>query len=185
MNNNKPSRPRLFISYFFRPVIWNCKGHQSLIWFLSFHLKKLKFESKSPFYKNSKSRQVHNGRTRDVTIKYLVNVLFLSQRFIYNYNECISWQTAVFYAHIFFFDLLKTVVKITQSMRVDNINFILCRQKWDFSWLFTIFRFDIKIDEYIRYDPKFRHLHRSSKVYGVLMYGRSNCICNQTNVLNR
>lgn len=80
----------------------------------------------------------------------------------------------------FFFDLLKTVVKITQSMRVDNINFILCRQKWDFSWLFTIFRFDIKIDEYIRYDPKFRHLHRSSKVYGVLMYGRSNCICNQT-----
>lgn len=57
---------------------------------------------KSPFYKNSKSRQVHNGRTRDVTIKYLVNVLFLSQRFIYNYNECISWQTAVFYAHIFF-----------------------------------------------------------------------------------
>lgn len=130
---------------------------------------------KSPFYKNSKSRQVHNGRTRDVTIKYLVNVFFLSQRFIYNYNECISWQTAVFYAHIFF-DLLKTVVKITQSMRVDNINFILCRQKWDFSWLFTIFRFDIKIDEY---------LHRSSKVYGVLMYGRSNCICNQTNVLNR
>lgn len=140
---------------------------------------------KSPFYKNSKSRQVHNGRTRDVTIKYLVNVLFLSQRFIYNYNEYISWQTAVFYAHIFFFDLLKTVVKITQSMRVDNINFILCRLKWDFSWLFTIFRFDIKIDEYIRYDPKFRHLHRSSKVYGVLMYGRSNCICNQTNVLNR
>lgn len=62
-----------------------------------------------------------------------------------------------FSMHIFFFDLLKTVVKITQSMRVDNINFILCRQKWDFSWLFTIFRFDIKIDEYIRYDPKFRH----------------------------
>lgn len=58
-----------------------------------------------------------------------------------------------FSMHIFFFDLLKTVVKITQSMRVDNINFILCRQKWDFSWLFTIFRFDIKIDEYIRYDP--------------------------------
>lgn len=35
-----------------------------------------------------------------------------------------------------------------------------------------IFRIDIKIDEYIRYDPKFRYLHRSSKVYGVLMYGR-------------
>lgn len=34
------------------------------------------------------------------------------------------------YAHIFF-DLLKTVVKIKQSLRVDNINFILCRQKWD------------------------------------------------------
>lgn len=32
------------------------------------------------------------------------------------------------YAHIFF-DLLKTVVKIKQSLRVDNINFILCRQK--------------------------------------------------------
>lgn len=48
-----------------------------------------------------------------------------------------------------------------------------------------IFRIDIKIDEYIRYDPKFRYLHRSSKVYGVLMYGSSNCICNQTNVLIR
>lgn len=45
LKNNKPQRPRLFISYFNKPVIWNCKGHQSLIWFLSFHLKKLKYES--------------------------------------------------------------------------------------------------------------------------------------------